>query len=73
MRTSFTIFGGMLLLALGMFVAYGLIGSHVRPDGVLDEPFYLLGGGWFLGLAALAGLTLTAAFAGVKKLRASRR
>jgi hypothetical protein len=69
MKISFMIFAGMLLPALGMIWAFGLMGSHVRLDGVLDKPFYLLGGGWFLGLAALAGLTPTAAFAGVKKIK----
>ncbi|WP_193140513.1 MULTISPECIES: DUF3955 domain-containing protein [unclassified Meridianimarinicoccus] len=49
----------LMILAAACWVAFGLIGSEVDENGVLQEPFFLLGGGWLLMLAG-AGLVLFA-------------
>lgn len=46
----------LMLVGLVCFAAFGLIGSHVDPDGVLGEPFFLLPIGYLLLSAGLAGL-----------------
>lgn len=37
-------------------LAFRLIGGEVGPDGMLNEPFYLLGMGYLLLIAGIAGL-----------------
>lgn len=48
----------LILIAVGlaMWVGYGIQGSHIDSDGVLQEPFHLLALGW---LANIAGLLLS--------------
>ena len=46
-----------LLLGLACHVAFGIIGSHVAPDGTLIEPFFLLPIGYLLcALGIITGL-----------------
>ncbi|MEV8465813.1 DUF3955 domain-containing protein [Fluviibacterium sp. DFM31] len=49
----------LMILAGACWVAFGLIGSEIDENGILQEPFYLLGGGWLLMLAG-TGLVLIA-------------
>ena len=48
-----------LLLGLACHVAFGIIGSHVAPDGTLIEPFFLLPIGYLLcALGIITGLII---------------
>ena len=48
-----------LLLGLACHVAFGIIGSHVAPDGNLIEPFFLLPIGYLLcALGIITGLII---------------
>jgi len=52
---------GALLMGATMAFAFALIGSEVGEDGVLDEPFYLVGIGMpliLLGGVMLSGVLL---------------
>ena len=47
----------LFLLGLACHVAFGIIGSHVAPDGTLIEPFFLLPIGYLLcALGIVTGL-----------------
>lgn len=52
----------IILLAISgfCFLRYNIIGSYVAPDGMLVEPFYLVGIGSFAFLASvLSGAFIT--------------
>ena len=62
MQRIFSVLGtGALLSGLTMAFAFALIGSEVGEDGVLNEPFYLVGIGMpliLLGGVMLSGVLL---------------
>ncbi len=44
------------LAAIVCWMAYGIIGSEIAPDGTLVEPFYLIPFTWLFLLAGLIGI-----------------
>lgn len=44
------------ILGIGCFVAYGIIGSEIIPDGVLKEPFFLLPMGGVLIITSIISI-----------------
>lgn len=62
----------LLLSALLCFAVFVSLGSSVDSDGILHEPFALVGLGWILCAGALA-LYLLAAYASVTRARAAQR
>lgn len=46
----------LVVLGLGSFAAFNLIGSNIAADGRLVEPFALIPLGWLLIVLGIAGL-----------------
>lgn len=53
-----------LLAGISCFIAYSLIGSEVKPDGTLEEPFALIPIGYLFFVVAIVALI----FIGIKRL-----
>lgn len=43
----------LIMLSIGCFIAYNLIGSEVLPDGTLLEPFFLIPIGYLFAFIAI--------------------
>jgi hypothetical protein len=43
----------LIMLSIGCFIAYNLIGSEVLPDGTLSEPFFLIPIGFLFAIIAV--------------------
>ncbi|SIQ55797.1 DUF3955 domain-containing protein [Paenibacillus macquariensis] len=51
-----------IIIGIGCFVTYSIIGSEVAPDGTLKEPFFLIPIGYlFLAIGIILGLAVSIA------------
>lgn len=50
-----------IIIGIGCWAAYAIIGSEVAPDGTLQEPFFLIPFGYlFIALGMLLGIAVSA-------------